>query len=147
MLRILKPLIACSFLMAACVARAEGEPTAKDREALVAQLLEAFNRQDPEGMSKLVTADVQWLNVSDSTTIAEASSKEELLKGMAAYFAACPSCRSSHAGMVSTPGRVGVVEIASWTKDGVDHTQRSIAVYEFAGELIRRVYYFPAERP
>ncbi len=143
----LRSIIAVLVLLLPHLAASQGEPTARDREAVVTQLLEAFNRQDPEAMGRLVTSDILWLNINASSTSAEVSSKEQLLKGMGSYFKSCPTCRSSHAGLISTPNRVSAVEVAEWTKDGVRHTQRSISVYEFSGKLISRVYYFPAERP
>lgn len=147
MRRVVRSVIASAVLASSQAATAQMEPTAKDREALVARLLEAFNRQDAEAMARMVTPDLQWLNISDSRTLPEANSREELLKGMAAYFKSCPTCRSSHAGLISTPNRVAAVEVAEWTQGGLRHTQRSISVYEFSGSLIRRVYYFPSERP
>ncbi len=143
----LRSIIAVLVFLLPQLAASQGEPTARDREAVVTQLLEAFNRQDPEAMARLVTSDIQWLNISANRITAEASSKEQLLKDMNSYFKSCPTCRSSHAGLISTPNRVSAVEVAEWTKDGVRHTQRGISVYEFSGNLINRVYYFPAERP
>jgi len=143
----LRSSIAVLVLLLPHLAASQAEPAAPAREAVVAQLLDAFNRQDPEAMSRLVTADIQWLSISADRTSAEASSREELLKGMRSYFKSCPTCRSRHAGVISTPNRVSAVEVAEWVKDGIRHTQRSISVYEFSGSLISRVYYFPAERP
>jgi ketosteroid isomerase-like protein len=121
--------------------------TAKEREALVAKLLEAFNRQDAQGMSELVTNDVQWLNIDGERTSPDASSRQELIEGMTAYFKSCPSCRSRLSEIMTSSDRLAAIEVAEWEKAGVKHSQSSISVYEFQGNLIRRVYYFPAERP
>ncbi|SUS05894.1 conserved exported hypothetical protein [uncultured Defluviicoccus sp.] len=144
---IIQSIVASILLAMSHVTVAQGEPSAKDLEARVVQLLEAFNRQDPEAMARLLAPDLQWMNISDDRMLQEASSREELVEGMAAYFRSCPTCRSSHAGLLSTPHRVAAIEVAEWTRDGVRHTRRSICVYEFSGDLIRRVYYVPAERP
>jgi hypothetical protein len=139
--------LAICLSLTASTPSAQPQPTASDRENLVRSLMEAFNRQDPEAMASLVTSDVQWLTISDSNIATEAGSREELRTGMAAYFRSCPTCRSSIAGMLSTPKRVTAIEVAWWQVDGSDRSQRSISVYEFSGNQIRRVYYFPAERP
>ncbi len=118
---------------------------ADDRAAVVRQFLEAFNAQDAAAMAALVTDDVQWLSVSDGATAVEVEGRSALTAAMTDYFSACPSCRSEIASLMSSRERVSVVEVASW--DGADgpRSQRSMAVYEFSGALIRRVYYFPEE--
>ena len=69
-----------------------------------------------------------------------------MISAMDAYFKSCPTCQSQLADVIASRDRVSAIEVASWRgKDG-SKTQSGIAVYEFFGDLIRRVYYFPAER-
>ena len=64
---------------------------------------------------------------------------------MDGYFAACASCRSELLDAQAYGSRVSVIEQASWRVNDEERSQSSIAVYEFTGDLIARVYYFPAE--
>jgi len=116
------------------------------RERLVQQFIDAFNAQDSAAMGRLVTEDVRWLSIEGENVAVETDSRQALLTGMDAYFHSCPSCRSSLSGMAATTDRVSAVETAQWRSANGLKQQRSISVYEFAGPLIRRVYYFPAER-
>ncbi len=108
--------------------------------------MDAFNAHDVKAMAALVTNDVQWLNVADDKVTEETGSRDALVASMTAYFKSCPTCRSSLAGVIATANRVSAVEVAHWQGRDGPRTQRGIAVYEFSGELIRRVYYYPAEK-
>lgn len=119
-------------------------PGARDR--LVHQFVAAFNAQDSAAMGRLVSDDVQWLSIEGEKVTVETDSRQALLTSMDAYFRACPSCRSSLSGIVATTDRVSAVETAQWRSASGLKQQRSVSVYEFNGPLIRRVYYFPAER-
>lgn len=116
------------------------------RERLVQQFVAAYNAQDSAAMGRLITDDVQWLSIEGEKVAVEAGSRQALLTSMDAYFRSCPSCRSTLSGTVATTDRVSAVETAQWRSAIGLKQQRSISVYEFDGPLIRRVYYFPAER-
>lgn len=127
-------------------ASARSEPSAQDREMLVAQFIEAFNRQDPDAMMRLMAPDIQWLSVDGDKISAEGRSRDEIGASMKSYFKSCPTCRSKLERVIATPKRLSAIEVAQWKKGDVAKEQRSVSVYEFAGPLISRVYYFPAER-
>lgn len=118
---------------------------ADDKSEAVREFLDAFNAHDAAAMAALVADDVQWLAVSGSEISIELEGKAALAAAMSEYFSACPTCRSEIRGLTSSGERVSVVEVASWAGSNGPRSQRSMAVYEFSGSLIRRVYYFPEE--
>lgn len=113
---------------------------------VVREFIAAFNAHDAAAMAKFVTEDVQWLSIEGEKISIETSGKSALVSAMGAYFKSCPTCRSQLAESISSLERVGAVEIAHWEGKNGPRTQRGICVYEFTGDLIRRVYYFPAEK-
>ncbi len=125
---------------------AQTQPTAKDREVLVQKFVDAFNQHDPEAMMAMMAPNIQWLNVDGEKISSEGSSREGIGASMKKYFKSCPTCRSRLDGVVATPNRLTAVEVAQWKSGAASKEQRSVSVYEFAGPLISRVYYFPAER-
>lgn len=127
-------------------ATAQDLHTAKDREHQVMAFVAAFNQQDADAMVQMLTPQAQWLSVDGEKITAEGSSRDAIGKSMRAYFKSCPTCRSRLAGVVATANRLTAVEVAQWqTGAGKQKEQRGVSVYEFAGPLISRVYYFPAE--
>lgn len=116
------------------------------REDQVRRFVAAFNSQDVAAMVAMVTDDVEWLSIEGLTVGRETSGKAQLSASMTAYFKGCPTCRSALAGVTATRDRVATVEVATWTSAQGPREQRGLAVYEFLGPLIRRVYYFPVER-
>ncbi|WP_411359461.1 nuclear transport factor 2 family protein [Pseudidiomarina salilacus] len=140
-------LCVCLGLSLSCaVAASTSESGSAERVAHVERFVAAFNAQDSAAMGVLVTDDVQWLSVSDSAEISvEVAGRSELVAAMDGYFAACASCRSELLDAQAYGSRVSVIEQASWRVNDEERSQSSIAVYEFAGDLIARVYYFPAE--
>ena len=127
-------------------AAASDKTVAEAQEKIVHSYVAAFNAHDTEAMLKMVTDDVQWLNIDGEKITRETNSKEALRSGMAGYFKSCQSCKSRLAHVFSTGARVSALEIASSeTSKGV-REQQSVSVYEFSGSLIKRVYYFPVEK-
>ena len=134
-----------TFIALAPLAALSKTDETKDLANIVHKFIRAFNAQDVNAMSALVTDDIRWNYINGSSVSAELEGKQALATSMSEYFVSCPSCRSAIHGMTCSAERVSVVEVASW--DGRDGTvsQASMAVYEFEGPLIRAVYYFPEE--
>jgi hypothetical protein len=65
---------------------------------------------------------------------------------MNSYFKSCPTCQSRLTSLIASRERISAIEAASWEGKNGPRTQSGVSVYEFSGELIRRVYYFPAEK-
>ena len=124
-----------------------GEIAPAGPEAIVARFVEAFNAHDAGAMVAMVHDEIEWFSMSGATIATETAGKDALRESMTNYFAQCASCRSSVEWQRRSGSRVVVQETATWTaKDGAPRSQTSVAVYELEGAVIRRVYYFPAER-
>ena len=122
-------------------------PLAKgEAERLVRRFVEAFNKHDVAAMAALVSDDVQWLNVKGSTVEIETDGKAALEKGMTAYFRTCSSCRSELESVMVAGSYVTLYERARWESKSGPRAQRSLAVYEVRDGLIRRAWYYPAEK-
>ncbi|WP_258240900.1 nuclear transport factor 2 family protein [Pseudidiomarina homiensis] len=113
-----------------------------DHAATVEAYTEAFNAQDSAAMARMVTDNVQWLTVNGDSVAVETAGRSELVKAMDSYFASCASCRSRLVDVQVLGSRVSVIEQASWLVGDERRAQSSIAVYEFSGSRIARVYYF-----
>ena len=133
-------LLGILFLLCTSVAANE-----VDHAALVEDYVAAFNAQDSAAMARMVTDDVQWLSVNGDSVAVETAGREALVKAMDSYFASCASCRSKLVDVQVLGSRVSVIEEASWLAGDERRAQSSIAVYEFEGSLITRVYYFVSE--
>ncbi len=116
-----------------------------DKLGVVHEFLDAFNAHDAAEMSTMVADDIQWLSVRNGAVSIELEGRAALAAAMREYFASCPTCRSEIRGEMSSSERVSVVEVASWVGPNGPRSQQSMAVYEFSGSLIRRIYYFPEE--
>lgn len=137
-------ILAAALLLASLPAFSQ--QSAAGHEQTVRSFIAAFNAHDAGAMSKFVADDVQWLSIDGSSISVETNGKAALVTAMNGYFQSCPTCRSQLAELIASRDRVSAVEVADWQgKDG-PKTQRGISVYEFSGSLIKRVYYFPAEK-
>ena len=105
----------------------------------------AFNTRDVDGMLALATDDVEWISLDGRELLMGADGAETLRVTMLEYFDSCGSCRATLRWTKTTDERVVALEEASWDTDGERKAQSALSVYEFEGEKIRRVYYFPAE--
>ena len=124
---------------------AADEPEDGSHENIVHSYVDAFNAHNVEAMLKMVTDDVQWLTIDGDYIVTETGNKEELRQGMEGYFESCSTCKSNLEHVFSTGERVSALEVATFeTAQGIQK-QQSISVYEFSGDLIKRVYYFAVE--
>ena len=119
---------------------AEGE-----QEKRVREFVEAFNARKLDVMLELAAENIQWMHIDGAKVSIEAEGKAALRESMERYFKSCSSCRSSLEWVQIAGSRVTAMERASWTGKGGAKSQRSLSVYEFRGDKILRVYYFPAE--
>lgn len=113
---------------------------ALSHEDRVRAYVAAFNAHDTEAMMAMVTDDVQWLSVQGDAITVESGDKQQLREGMRSYFKSCSHCQSQLSHLFATGERVSALELAG------SSGQQSLSVYEFSDGLIRRVYYFPAEK-
>lgn len=114
-------------------------------ETRVREFIEAFNARDIDAMLELTDENVQWLSVDGTKVSVETQGKAALRESMVRYFRSCSSCKSSLDWIQRAGSRVTAMERASWSGKSGAKSQRSLSVYEFRGDKIMRVYYFPAE--
>lgn len=127
------------------IASAADESVESRQEKIVHSYVEAFNAHNVEAMLRMVTDDVQWLTIAGDKIATETDNKEELRLGMERYFESCSTCKSSLMHVFSSGERVSALEVASFeTAQGIQK-QKSISIYEFSGNLIKRVYYFSVD--
>lgn len=115
------------------------------REVVVRQFVEAFNAHDTKRMLEMVDENIQWVSVDGTTASIEANGLPALKKSMDSYFARCSSCKSTLEWVQSGLDKVTTLERAEWTGKNGPKSQKGLAVYEFRGDKILRVYYFPVE--
>lgn len=116
-----------------------------EQEKRVRDFVEAFNARNIDLMLELVDENLQWLSVDGAKVSIETQGKAALRQSMMRYFSSCPSCKSSLEWVQSAGTRITTMERASWSSQSEVKSQRSLSVYEFSGDKILRVYYFPAE--
>ena len=143
-MRINRVLLVVSLVLIPLSAYPQASDTGEMIES-VREFLNAFNAHDAAAMSAHVADDVQWLSVRDSAMSIELEGKAALDAAMREYFASCPTCRSEIKSEMASNERVSVVEVASWMGPNGPRSQQALAVYEFSGSLIERIYYFPEE--
>jgi len=112
---------------------------------LVHAYIKAYNLQDIDAMLALATDDLEWLSIDGADIRVGARGADKLRETVEPYFKNCPSCRSNIRWTKTTEDRVVALEDAVWDKDGKRNVQSSLSLYEFEGEKIKRVYYFPVE--
>jgi hypothetical protein len=132
--------LAASVLLQACASMTP-QPSSPRMDAVRAYVA-AFNAHDTERMLGMVTADVQWASISGATVHVETTGKAALKAAMDSYFAKCTSCSARLTDMTDTGTRIAVHELAG---SKTTPERKSLAVYEFDGALIKRVFYFPLE--
>lgn len=97
-------------------------------------------------MMRMVTEDVVWLNISADKITVETRGKEQLRRGLAAYFKSTPGARSKLEWVQVAGSRICARERAYWKGKSGEKSQASLSIYEFQKGLIVRVYYYPAEK-
>ncbi len=115
-------------------------------EAVVRKFAAAFNNHDVAAMTALVADDAQWLSVDGDKLSVETSGKSALATWLTGYFKSCPSCHSEFEAVLVAGRFVTVHERAVWESNSGPKMQRSLSVYEVRDGLIRRVWYYPAEK-
>lgn len=122
-----------------CVAKID------EHEKQVRDFVAAFNARDLAKMLELADDKIQWLSIDGAKISIEAEGKTALKASMEKYFSECSTCKSSLAWVQVAGSRITAREIAHWTSKSGPKEQSSLSVYEFQGDKIMRVYYFPAE--
>lgn len=140
-------LLFLGLAVAVLVASEHPVSSSVEQEKRVRAFVAAFNARDTDAMLALVDENIQWLNVDGPKVTIETEGKVALGQSMARYFKSCPSCKSSLVWVQIAGSRITAMERATWSAKSGAKSQSGLSVYEFNGDKILRVYYFPAERP
>jgi ketosteroid isomerase-like protein len=116
-----------------------------EQEKRVREFVEAFNTRKIDVMLELAAENIQWMHIDGAKVSIEVEGKTALRGSMERYFSSCSSCRSSLEWVQIAGSRVTAMERASWDSRTGPKSQRSLSVYEFRGDKILHVHYFPAE--
>lgn len=138
-----------AVLLALCAGLATSAPClAATPFELINTWVDHFNTRNLDGLLALAHDDVEWLTVTGAEITVETRGKEALRASLTSYFASCPSCRSTVEVYQTLGVYTSTVEHAEWqTRSGETKRQSSLAVYEMADGLVRRVWYYPAVAP
>jgi len=116
-------------------------------QATAASYIDTYNAGDIAEMRKLMHPEIQWISVEGSAFEVAADGREALVEQMTAYFASPSVPRSTYEQIIENGRFLTMRETAHWTDSaGKQQAQSSIAVYEFERGLVRRVWYFPAQK-
>jgi hypothetical protein len=140
-------LLLLAVAVAVLVASEHQVTSSVEQERRVRAFVAAFNARDIDAMLALADDNIQWLSVNGPKVTIETEGKLALGQSMGRYFKSCPSCKSSLEWVQIAGSRVTAMERATWSSKSGAKSQSGLSVYEFNGDKILRVYYFPAERP
>ncbi|MDP3073320.1 MAG: nuclear transport factor 2 family protein [Opitutaceae bacterium] len=122
-------------------------PLATPEVAAVRALVAAFNAHDPAGVAALLAEDAKLFGVASDSQSLDGDGRAAILTWLEGYFKSVPDVRSEILDLTQTGPHVSYRERATWTaKDGTRRVQTSLAVYEVREGLVRRAWYFPANR-
>jgi len=127
--------IGCLLLLSACT-HVKNSTSAL---SVAEELVEAFNRHDPEAMAQQVATDFELYYVDEAGASALATKgRDQLIEQMKGYFESQPSVKSTVLASIDGPVYVSF-------REQIVGGQSSLAVYEIRDQLIQRVWYYPAE--
>jgi hypothetical protein len=127
-------------LVAAC------QPAAAPHPVIVSHV-SAFNAGDVAAMGRLEHPDIEWFSVENASLSIEVSGRDELASMMTDYMLANPTVTGTLRDWSINGDFISVTETASWMTDtGEKQSQSALSVYQMEGDLIRRVWYYPALR-
>lgn len=138
-------LVAPVIMSSPLAAHQDAEQT---NRAIVESYTNAYNASDAAAMGRLMHDNIQWLTVKDDQITITVQGKADMLSGLKGYFKNPMKITSTLSGWGENGDYVSVIEIASWTaKSGEPRSQSSNVVYQIENGLIRRVWYFPEQKP
>ena len=132
-------------ILAVSVAAERPVNSSVGKEKRVREFVTSFNTRNIDEMLGLVDENVQWLSINGAKITIETEGKGALRESMGRYFKSCPSCKSTLEWIQIAGSRVTAMERATWSGKTGAKSQSGLSVYEFNGDKILRVYYFPAD--
>ncbi len=122
------------------------QTTADPNRSFVDRYLEAFNAHSVDQMTALMHEELEVYYV-DQNGVSALGTEGRTSMGteLASYFEQLPDVASRIEGEVASSERfVSYTERVIWTQQGQTRTQAALAVLEREGDLLRRVWYYPA---
>jgi hypothetical protein len=129
-------LSACWLVCCVAASFAEEAPSAL---SVAEALVEAFNQHDPDAMADLVTKDFELFYFKEGKAELAVAGREALAAEMTDYFKSRPDVESEITERIG--GQIHVT-----FREQIIGGASSLAVYEVRDGLIRRAWYYPAER-
>ncbi len=121
-------------------------PQSSDGHPVIMAYSQAYNDKDLAKMTSLMHPDIEWLSVSGEGMEVAAKGKDVLAAEMKRYFEAPTMPEGALNGWSLNGDYIAVTETASWTDDaGQDKSQSALTVYQIENNLVRRVWYYPAQ--
>lgn len=136
------------------VRQSSSEVNIQDRLSLVEEYIQAFNDRELEKMLSLVTEDIHWMSIMGTKTSVETETKQALGEALKNYFVQVPSVQSKWIKSNALGDWVFGIEQVSWLsrKKGASKSDKqtlkvqcSLSVYQFDGQLIKSVWYYPSQ--
>jgi hypothetical protein len=116
-----------------------------DRVSRVMAYAEAYDQRDLEQMLKLTAVNIRWMSVYDDKVAVETADQAALRGALQQHFSRSGLSKSSLSGIVSYGDFVSAIEKVTSIKNGKSHSACSLSVYQFDGDLIAAVWYYPAQ--
>jgi hypothetical protein len=113
--------------------------------ARVKAYVAAYNQRDLNQMLKATHEDIAWMSVYDHKVAVETNNQKALKAALEQHFSRSNQSVSSLSGVASYGNFVSAIEKVSSVKNGKPRSACSLSVYQFDGELIKGVWYYPAQ--
>ena len=116
-----------------------------DNIETVKSYVDAYNRRDLAAMLTFATADIVWMMVFDDKVSVETKNKAELALALEQHFSRPAKSHSSLSSVANYGGFVSGIEKVTTKKEGQTRSACSLSVYQFTGNKIKAVWYYPAQ--
>ena len=117
----------------------------KDNTTRVQTYVDAYNRRDLKAMLEFTHQDIGWMSVYDDKVAVETKNQAELKAALKQHFARPSQSTSSLLGLSSYGDFVSAIEKVTSMKNGKTRSACSLSVYQFDHDLIKAVWYYPAQ--
>jgi len=98
-------------------------------------------------MKALMHPDIEWVAIEGNDIEVHVSGKETLAKEMEGWFKNPKLPKGSLRDWSLNGDHIAVTETAHWTTEaGEKKSQSALTVYKLEDGLVRRVYYYPAQK-
>lgn len=132
--------LTASLALAACAGASSDAPN-----PVIEAYVAAYNAHELDEMSARMHPDIEWISLEGSEAIIYTSGKNALIAELKSHFAEPSASTSQLSNWSKTGPYISVTEsIRQESAAPGDYLPASLSVYELDGDLIRRVWYYPA---